>query len=72
MTETPSIDPARCPVCGADNRCAMAADPDASRCWCFDVAISAESLSLIPAEARGVACVCARCAATLPTGTGKA
>jgi hypothetical protein len=71
MAETFSIDPARCPVCGAENRCAMAADPDASHCWCFDVTISAESLSRVPAEARGVACLCARCGGMPASGTEK-
>ena len=59
---TPSVDPTRCPLCGADNRCAMAADPDATYCWCFDATIAAETLERVPAEARGVACVCAACA----------
>jgi hypothetical protein len=41
----------------------MAADPNATRCWCFDVEIAPEALERVPAGARGVACVCARCAA---------
>ena len=60
------LDPARCPVCGEANGCAMAADPDASHCWCFDATISTETLELVPAEARGTVCVCARCASAPP------
>ncbi|MBI2963561.1 MAG: cysteine-rich CWC family protein [Deltaproteobacteria bacterium] len=55
-------DPARCPLCGAANACAMAADPSASRCWCFEAAIAPEALERVPAAARGVACICPRCA----------
>jgi hypothetical protein len=40
----------------------MAADAAASGCWCFDVTMSPESLELVPKEARGIACICARCA----------
>jgi Cysteine-rich CWC len=57
-----SADPSRCPLCGEANACAMAVDPNASRCWCFDVTIAPEALDCVPAEARGVACICARCA----------
>jgi hypothetical protein len=58
----PAVDPARCPLCGAENLCAMAADPEAIHCWCFDVTVANEALERVPAEARGVACVCAACA----------
>ena len=58
---TASVDPTRCPLCGADNRCAMAADADAAYCWCFDATIASETLERVPAAARGVACVCAAC-----------
>jgi Cysteine-rich CWC len=59
------IDPARCPLCGAPNACAMAANPDSTRCWCFEVTIALETLERVPPEARGAACICARCAAAL-------
>jgi len=39
----------------------MAADPEATHCWCFDVTIRSEALERVPTEAQGVACVCARC-----------
>jgi hypothetical protein len=57
------MDPARCPLCGAENRCAMAADPAAEDCWCFTAQVSAEALARVPEEARGAVCLCARCAA---------
>jgi cysteine-rich CWC protein len=57
-----TVDPARCPLCGVDNACAMAADPAARDCWCADATISARALERVPAEAKRVACVCARCA----------
>jgi hypothetical protein len=55
------VDPSRCPLCTGANHCAMVADPDATHCWCFDVTIAAEALERVPAEARGVACVCVDC-----------
>jgi hypothetical protein len=42
------VDPARCPVCGASNGCAMAAGGD-GKCWCVDVRMSPEALARIPA-----------------------
>jgi hypothetical protein len=63
MAET-VVDPARCPLCGAPNRCALAAGAGtAARCWCADTAIPADRLALVPEPARGVACICAACAA---------
>lgn len=61
-TPRPAVDPARCPLCGRENVCAMASDPDATHCWCFDVTIVPEALERVPDQARGVACVCAACA----------
>lgn len=59
-------DPTRCPICGGDNRCAMAADPGAADCWCFAAPVSPEALRAVPEEARGLVCICARCAAGPP------
>ncbi|HEY1393190.1 MAG TPA: cysteine-rich CWC family protein [Methylibium sp.] len=62
----PGVDPARCPLCGADNRCVMAAQrggSDAAKpCWCSEVRIAPETLARVPAEACGKACLCSRCA----------
>jgi hypothetical protein len=51
-----------CPVCGADNQCAMADDKQASQCWCMGVTIAEEALAQIPAKARDTQCLCAACA----------
>ncbi len=54
-------DPARCPLCGEENRCGVAAG--SSSCWCFEAPpVPGEVLARVPAEAQGVACVCQRCA----------
>jgi hypothetical protein len=53
----------RCPLCGRPNDCAAARTGgfDAP-CWCRDLAIAAETLARIPAQARGRACLCRQCA----------
>jgi hypothetical protein len=58
------LDPHRCPLCGQANQCtpggpASAAPP----CWCFSAPVSRAALERLPAEARGKACLCPRCAA---------
>ncbi|MEM1032869.1 MAG: cysteine-rich CWC family protein [Myxococcota bacterium] len=65
MSDGP-IDPQRCPLCGDPNHCGVASGK--GTCWCFARApVSEEILSMVPGEARGVACVCARCAAKRPS-----
>lgn len=54
------IDPQRCPICGAENDCAVARGQGA--CWCFTAAIPDDVLEKIPIEARNLACVCKACA----------
>jgi len=49
----------RCPLCGGDNTCAVAAGEHG--CWCFSESIAAEVLERVPPYARDVACVCRRC-----------
>lgn len=63
MNDRSAIDPGICPLCGRPNGCAMAAGGDGQVCWCARVTIDARVLERIPVEQRGVACVCARCAA---------
>lgn len=60
-----AIDPTRCPLCGADNRCAVElaritgeAQP---RCWCMDAHFTPSLRATIPEAARGKACLCAQC-----------
>lgn len=63
-----AVDPARCPLCGGPNGCAMVRQQTSGQaqppCWCTQVTFSAALLARVPAPARGVVCVCARCAAT--------
>lgn len=68
MTDAaPLPDPARCPLCGGDNRCAMeierATGVPQGPCWCMDQHFSADLLARLPAQTRGQACICARCVA---------
>jgi hypothetical protein len=63
---SPRPDPARCPLCGGANGCAMEAqrasgDPPAA-CWCTQARFAPELLAGVPQPARGQACVCAACA----------
>ncbi|MFY9345100.1 MAG: cysteine-rich CWC family protein [Planctomycetota bacterium] len=68
-----AIDPARCPLCGASNDCALAQPESAgTACWCAAVQIAPEVRRAIPAAARNRACVCRTCAtspsaSTMPT-----
>ncbi|HEY8370953.1 MAG TPA: cysteine-rich CWC family protein [Thermodesulfobacteriota bacterium] len=53
----------RCPLCGEDNACGLAAsrgDP----CWCVGERIPREVLDRVPAEHRGRTCICRRCIAS--------
>ena len=54
-------DPARCPLCGEENACALAAGRAGETCWCVSAHFPPELLARIPDSARGRACVCARC-----------
>ncbi|MCA3010245.1 MAG: cysteine-rich CWC family protein [Phycisphaerales bacterium] len=61
------FDAAHCPLCGQPNACALAdrtATRSCSDCWCARTTIAPAVLARIPVAARGVACVCARCAAS--------
>ena len=67
-----TIAPARCPLCGQPNRCAMEVERETgirqSACWCTSVQFGPALLARIPAGARDRACVCHNCAtqATAP------
>ena len=50
-----------CPLCGETNECGTAAGK--SDCWCFSAVIPSDVLERIPADLRGRACICAKCAA---------
>jgi hypothetical protein len=55
-------DARRCPLCGADNHCALAAGQAPQSCWCGQVRIDAQTLAAIPADAVGRCCICPDCA----------
>ena len=68
MTQPPpTVDPTRCPLCGGDNRCAMEIERATGQaqppCWCLSVPFAPELLARLPAQAEGLACICARCVA---------
>jgi hypothetical protein len=72
-------DPARCPLCGTPNGCAMeaarVADAEPGPCWCLSMDFTAVLAGPLPAAARDVACICAGCAARAaaaqaPSGAG--
>jgi hypothetical protein len=60
------IDPTLCPICKDPNACeierARITGNHAERCWCFDAVISEDVLDQVPDEAKGVSCVCVKCA----------
>jgi hypothetical protein len=62
-----SPDPARCPLCGGTNVCAMEIERATGTvqppCWCLSATFTDALRARIPADARGLACVCAGCMA---------
>ncbi len=61
--QKPPLDTDKCPLCGAANQCAMAADPAATKCWCELVTFPEALLAQIPSEAVRKTCVCQKCLA---------
>ncbi len=62
--------PARCPLCGESNQCAMAADPEATECWCESEKFPHDLLQRVPDNAARRACICQRCVADHPKENG--
>jgi hypothetical protein len=59
-----------CPRCGSANRCALAVDPQAQNCWCFEQPFGTplpvdDSLRV---DSRA-SCYCARCLRELQSST---
>jgi len=50
-----------CPLCGEPNQCALAADPNATECWCETADFREELLVQIPDEVVRKTCVCQTC-----------
>ena len=67
MPRPATIDPTRCPVCGAPNRCAneieRATGVAQPPCWCTQVEFGADLLARVPAAAQRRSCICAAGAA---------
>ncbi len=59
--ETTDRDFARCPLCGEPNQCAMAADPEATECWCEAEKFPHDLLARVPKNAVRRVCICQRC-----------
>ena len=61
-----AIDTSLCPVCGQSNQCANEAERATGvaqgPCWCTTAVFTLELLARVPAKARRLACICARCA----------
>ncbi|MBC7435618.1 MAG: cysteine-rich CWC family protein [Bdellovibrionales bacterium] len=70
MSASPPIDPARCPLCGQRNGCAMEVERETGLeqppCWCMTASFDAAALARIPLEARDKTCICAACASPTP------
>lgn len=58
-------DPARCPLCGAANVCAMEIERTTGLaqppCWCMSASFTYDLRARVQADARGLACICANC-----------
>jgi len=67
MNASIPADPTRCPLCGADNRCAMELERATGQaqpaCWCTTTTFPPDLLERLPEAARGQACICAACVA---------
>lgn len=73
---TPSSpDPARCPLCGGPNGCAMetkrrTGEPQPP-CWCVTAQFTEALLARVPESARNQACICAACVEQAATSQGQ-
>jgi hypothetical protein len=52
----------RCPSCGSENECAVAAGEPVTACWCYGARLPRLALEKIPKECRNRVCICQRCA----------
>ncbi len=59
--EATDCDLARCPLCGEPNQCAVAADPEATECWCEAEKFPHDLLERVPIAAVDRICICQRC-----------
>ena len=52
----------RCPLCNAENHCAISAGESLQSCWCQTAVVAPEALASLPEAERGVRCICPACA----------
>jgi len=75
MPASAVLDTTRCPICGEANRCAVEIERDTGvpqgPCWCMSTRFPEASIARVPDAARGLACICARCAAASLTEESK-
>ena len=50
-----------CPICGNDNKCAIAHGEDPYKCWCMNTHFPQKVLDSVPEKYKGKACVCEKC-----------
>ncbi len=59
-----------CPLCGGANQCAVVRSGRLDvPCWCEKVAFDRETLNAVASAQRGLACLCAACAAAAHQST---
>ncbi len=58
-----------CPLCGADNKCAMAAGRPAETCWCQGVSFDRDALARVPEASKDKHCLCEACGRVLEKET---
>lgn len=68
MPASPALDPTRCPLCADANGCAIEIERESgvaqAPCWCLAASFSDALRQRVSPQARGLACICAGCAAT--------
>ncbi len=52
----------RCPLCAADNRCAVAMGAAPESCWCHSSRVKPSALAALPENERMQRCICPDCA----------
>ncbi|WP_407943036.1 cysteine-rich CWC family protein [Marinomonas atlantica] len=62
-----------CPLCKAENQCAITLGHSADSCWCHDstVLVSDNLLARVPETLKGEACICQKCVEEDSTKTGR-
>ncbi len=61
LTDSTPLNTAICPLCSQPNQCAVAADPNATECWCESVIFPEALLAQVPDKAVRKTCICQKC-----------